>query len=522
MSSFLDAIILEALAKKVNSPAGLEKLKKQFARQFKASLPKNYQLLLAYRRLVSDGKIHPPPSFARLFLAKPVRTLSGVTPLTVLLKPYPCPGHCLYCPDQAGVPKSYLNDEPAVLRAEKLDFDPARQVDYRLKVFKMMGHRVSKIELIILGGTFSFYPRSYRCQFLKTCFETCNQTFSPTLSAAQRKNESADRRIVGLTIETRPDLLDKEEIIFLRKLGVTRVEVGVQSLDPAVLRLNRRGHGLKAVFQATRLLRDNGFKVCYHLMPGLPGSTLAKEKPNFVRVFTDPRLRPDFLKIYPCVVVKDSPLFDYWQQGKFTPWDDQTLVDLLTILKQKVPPYVRINRLGRDIPLGNIVAGFHFSHIRELVKNNLDALGKRCRCLRCREIRGETDCLAHLKLKKISYQTLGGREIFLEFVDNADRLYASLRLRLPQKKDNQAVFSVLKEAALIRELHTYGRSLAVGEKAPVSQHQGLGERLLRAAEKIARAHNYPQIAVISGVGVRDYYRRFGYRLSQTYLVKKLT
>lgn len=518
----LDQLIFTIIARQAKSKAKIEAIKKEFVKGKNFSLPKNYQLIKAYRRLVKEKRLEEILWLENLILAKPVRTLSGVTPLTVLVKPFLCPGRCLYCPDQKGVPKSYLKDEPAVLRARQFNFNPFKQVKYRLDVFKMMGHEVAKIELIILGGSFSFYPKKYREEFIKNCFEAASGKKAASLLKVQKTNEQAKRRIIGITIETRPDLVDGKEIKFLRKLGVTRVELGVQSLEPAILKTMRRGHGLKEVVRATRLLKNAGFKICYHLMPGLPGSTFKKDMAMFKKVFTESRYQPDFLKIYPCVVLKDAPLYKSWQQGKFKPLTDRQLVVLLTAVKKTIPEYVRINRLGRDIPVGNIVAGFRYSHLRELVQKKLRQEGIACQCIRCREIRAVGCQLSEVRLEVLQYPASRGREYFLQFVDKKDRLYALLRLRLPSKQ-TQPIFPVLKEAALVRELHTFGQSLRVGKrKLAASQHHGLGKKLLQKAEAIARKAGFKKIAVISGVGARDYYRGLGYWLRETYLVKALS
>ncbi|HUW21365.1 MAG TPA: tRNA uridine(34) 5-carboxymethylaminomethyl modification radical SAM/GNAT enzyme Elp3 [Candidatus Bathyarchaeia archaeon] len=517
----LNDLILTIIREKVNSRHQLEKLMRQYAKEKVTPIPKKYQLLRQYQMLLKKGRLTKQPWLEELLLAKPVRTLSGVTPLTVLLKPYPCPGECIYCPDQAGIPKSYLADEPAVLRAKKLDFNPFEQVKYRLWVFKLMGHQVSKIELIILGGTFSSYPKQYRVAFIKKCFDACNQQKSVNLSAAQKANQSARRKIIGITVETRPDLVNEQEIKFWRQLGVTRVELGVQSLYPVILKTIRRGHALSAIVKATKLLKDNGFKVCYHLMPGLPGSDFTKDLAMFKKTFSNSHFRPDFVKIYPCVVLKESPLYQDWLAGKFRPLEDRQLVKLLVSIKKNIPEYVRINRLGRDIPIANIVAGYRYSHIREMVQEELQKQKSSCQCIRCREIREGKFKDNNLKLKISRYPASGGREFFLQIIDSDNRLHALLRLRFPGK-NRQDVFPVLKGAALVRELHTFGQSLALTErKKPASQHRGLGKKLLEEAEKISRQNGFLKVAVIAGVGVRDYYRRLGYQLRQTYVIKRL-
>ncbi|MFC1790725.1 elongator complex protein 3 [Patescibacteria group bacterium] len=576
MKNNFDQLILSLLENKVNSPQALEVGKKKWLRGKRSGkLPKNYQLLKAYNQLIKAKKIKPFGGLKSALQAKPVRTLSGVTPLAVLTKPYPCPGECLYCPTQENIPKSYLRDEPAVLRARQFDFDAQKQVRYRLRVFQLMGHQVAKVELIILGGSFSAYRRKYRQEFLKNCFEGCNGQKALTLKRAQQENEKGKRRIIGITVETRPDLVDQKEIKFLRQLGVTRVELGAQTIDEKVLKTNKRGHGIGEITRATRMLKEAGFKVCYHLMPGLPGSSLKNDLRVFKKVFADARFRPDFLKIYPCVVLKEAPLYKVWLQKRYQPLTETEIIKLLVRVKSFLPEYVRINRLGRDIPVGNVIAGYRHSHIRQLVKKELERKGLVCRCIRCREIKNQgAKILAKgqlssgqkntdLKLKITKYQASGGWEYFLQYVDSDNRLYALLRLRLPGKgrktyelrtlrglkmkskdtpgmagcreaeamtfpdvdeseSETGVIYKVLKNTALVRELHTYGVSLKVGEKKDqASQHQGLGKKLLARAEQITRKAGLTQIAVISGIGAREYYRKLGYQLKQTYMVKKL-
>ena len=503
------------------SSLGLEKAKKKWAKKVGQSLPKNYQLLVSYRRLIKSRSFKESPRLEKMLGAKPVRTWSGVAPVTVILKPNGCSGDCVYCPNQPGVPKSYLDDEPAVLRARKLDYNPFVQMKYRLEVFEKMGHSAQKVELIILGGTFSDYQKKYRKEFIRRCFEAANGRPAESLAKAQRQNEQAIHRIVGLTVETRPDSITLEELLFLRELGVTRVEIGVQSVYQDILKKINRPHGIKEVKQATYLLRQLGFKICYHLMPGLPGSMPAKDKKMFEVVFSKPEFKPDYLKIYPCVVIENTKLFNWWQAGEYQPVMDAELVELLAQVKQKLPRWVRINRLGRDIPLGNIEAGFRYSHLRQLVAKRMTELDWRCQCLRCREIRQDKFRAKKISLRKMVYSVTGGLEVFLEQVDDRDRLLAFLRLFLPSSSGTSSL-RVLAGAAIVRELHTVGPALKIGSKDKnISQHQGLGKNLLEKAERVAAEHGFKKLAVIAGVGVRGYYRRQRYRLIQTYMVKKL-
>jgi len=410
------------------------------------------------------------------------------------------------------------------MRAISNQFDPYQQVKARLEALKNAGHPTDKIELIIIGGTWSFLPKKYQTWFIKRCFQACNENSkAKTLKKVQKINERAKSRIVGITIETRPDFINEKEIKRLRKLGVTRVELGVQSTEDEVLKLNNRGHQLKDTILATRLLKDAGFKICYHLMPNLPGSNLKKDEKMFRELFSNPDFCPDYLKIYPCLVLKEAPLYKLWKERKYRPYSIKKLINLLKKIKKIIPYWVRIQRLIRDIPSPSIVAGCKVSNLRQILANLSKKEGWRCRCIRCREVKENYNPKEKLYLFKEDYPASGGKEIFLSLESkDRKRLYSLLRLRIPGKKF-LPIFKVLKEAALIRELHTYGKVHPLGkQKLILPQHRGLGKKLIKLAEKIAKNEfGLNKIAVISGVGVRDYYRRLGYRLRETYLIKKI-
>jgi len=438
----------------------------------------------------------------------------------VITKPYPCPGKCLYCPDEIDMPKSYLANEPACMRAVLTKFDPFKQVDARLKSLKMTGHTTDKIELIVLGGTWSTYPKKYQNWFLRRCFDACNGIPLKSLKIAQKANECAKNRIIGLTLETRPDYIDKNEIKRIRDLGCTRVELGIQSIYEDILKKNRRGHGLKEIINATKLLKDAGFKITYHMMPNLPGSNLKKDEQMFKKLFSDSDFRPDQLKIYPCAVLETAPLYKIWKQGKYEPYTEKQLIDLLIKIKEKIPPYVRIIRIIRDIPSQSIVAGNKVSNLREIIASIMREKGKKCKCIRCREIRNSKFKIQNSKSIRRDYGASGGKEIFLSFEDTKnDKILAFLRLRIT----NSWTLPILKNSALIRELHTYGQTVPVSEKIKnAQQHQGLGKKLMMMGEKIAKQEfGFKKIAVISGIGVRDYYRKLGYKLKNGYVIKNL-
>lgn len=501
------------------TPEDLALIKRQTAKQHKISCPSNVELLKIYRRMIKNKKIKPSAEIENLLRTRPVRSLSGIVNISVLTKPYPCPGKCFYCPTEKGIPKSYVSGEPAVERAKKLKYNPYLQVKKRIEMLELEGHPTDKIELRIVGGTWSYYPKKYQSWFIKRCFDACNgrtPDVRPTgrtsgVRPAQKLNETAKHRIVGLSIETRPDFINAEEIKWLRELGTTMVELGIQSIYDDVLKLNQRGHGVKEIIQATKLLKDAGFKVLYQMMPNLPGSTPKRDLEMFKKLFTDSRFQPDLLKIYPCALVKGAPLYKLWKTRKYKPYTEKQLINLVKAIKKIIPHYIRIQRIARDIPSYRIVAGpAKISNLRQLVSGN-------CKCIRCREVKGNYDPKEKLCLFRQDYEASQGKEIFLSFENqNRSKLYSLLRLRI--NSDNNAV---------IREIHTYGQLqplLVRGRASNQSpQHRGLGKKLVIEAEKIARRELFnrvKKIAVISGVGVRGYWRKLGYKLKDTYMIKE--
>jgi elongator complex protein 3 len=341
------------------------------------------------------------------------------------------------------------------------------------------------------------------------------------LEKEKRLNEQAKHRIVGLTLETRPDLINLEEVIWMRKLGCTRVELGVQSIYDDILKKNRRGHLVKQTVQATKLLKDAGFKINYHLMPNLPGSDPKKDLQMFNTIFTDKKFQPDMIKIYPCVLTRDSELLKLYENGEYTPYSDKILIDLLIEIKKIVPTYLRIMRLGRDIPANNIIAGNKISNIRQVLHAKMQKQNIKCNCIRCREIRSASYQESGIRKQRFDYNASDGKEIFLSYEDvKKDKLLAFLRLRIPSK---QITLPVLKNSALIREVHSYGQMLPVSKnKKESAQHKGYGKKLVALAENIIKDEfGLNMIAVISGVGVRKYYQKLGYQLKNEYMIKQL-
>ncbi len=516
------------------NPENLRQAKRDLAKKYSTTIIANSLILEYYSKFYKSGD---HSVLERLLRKREIRTLSGIAPITVLTKPYPCPGRCVYCPTEKQMPKSYIASEPAAQRALRLKFNPYNQVKMRIKALEANSHNVDKIELIVLGGTWSYYDKKYQDWFIKRCFEAANRKKSKNLAEAQKTNEKVKHRIIGLTLETRPDYVTKDELWRMRELGCTHVQIGVQTLEQEVLDLIKRDDSIENIKRATNMLRDFGFKITYHLMPGLPGATPKSDLATFKKVFNDPGFKPDMLKIYPCVVVKSTELFKWNKQGKFKPYKGKTLINLIVKIKKIIPPYVRINRLIRDIPGNDIVDGNLITNLRQLLHNE----GVVCRCIRCREARKSSVTEKDVKLVIRKYKAGHGTEYFISFESkDYKKLYAFTRLRLPDHKARKASeikiirFFDKKEitfkgdeqafdidTALIRELHTYGELIPVGSKKKAVQHIGFGKRLMREAEKIAKEKKYKKIAVISGIGVRGYYRKLGYKLDKTYLSKKL-
>jgi elongator complex protein 3 len=459
-------------------------------------------------------------------MRKSTRTISGVTPVAVMTRPAPCPGRCVYCPTFAAMPQSYTPESPAVLRGIECQFDAVKQVKVRLRSLADMGHPIDKIELIIMGGTFPATPKEYQYQFVKDCFDALNGAVSATLAEAKKLNETAACRCVGLCIETRPDYCREEEVKRMLEFGTTRVEIGVQTLDDDIYRLVNRGHLIAEVVTATALLKNYGFKVHYHWMPGLPGSTPEHDLAMSKQLFEDPRFRPDGLKIYPTMVVAGTELEKWFNEGRYVPYNNSTLLDLVADIKAIVPKYVRISRVLRDIPVKFIVAGYKDS-LRGPVKKMMQAKGLECHCIRCREYGhriAEGWKPGEPVLKRMDYEASGGNEIFLSFEDERETLFGLLRLRIQTGAIPLTGLKNTTPTAIIRELHVYGAEVALKNQSPDSaQHKGLGKALIKEAERIAREEfKAPQMLVLSGVGAREYYRaEFGYSAAGDYMGKRL-
>jgi len=481
-------------------------------------------LIQTYQSLVSTGEWQPDPAFIGRLRMKPVRTLSGVTTVTVLTKPYPCPGKCIFCPTDARMPKSYLPDEPGAMRGLQNEFDPYRQVASRLEALHATGHPTDKIELLILGGTFTSYRRDYQEWFVRRCLDALNGAEIADLPTAQSFNESTAHRNVGLVIETRPDEITPGELAWLRRLGVTKVQMGAQSLDDRILALNQRGHTAAETLAACALLRAAGFKIVLHWMPNLLGASLDSDRADFARLWSD-GYAPDEIKIYPCQLLANADLYACWQRGEYVPYTTEELTALIADIKPGIPVYCRVNRVIRDIPSTHVVAGNRRTSLREDVLAELARRGQRCRCIRCREIRGQRFDLSDIHLVDTVYTAAQAEEHFLQFVTADDQIAGYLRLSFPTPGAPDVTGSLpdLRGAALIREVHVYGQSLPVGAEVPgAAQHAGLGTRLLEHAAQAARERGFQRLAVISAVGTRQYYHARGFIQGELYQVRDLS
>ncbi len=437
----------------------------------------------------------------QILKTKPVRTGSGVAVIAVAFIPEHgfCPGSCIYCPRGENAPQSYTGDEPSMLRGIRNNYDTKKQVDNRIKQLHIIGHETDKCELIIMGGTFPSLPFEEQKKIIKSCFDVLNECESRTLEEAQKVNETAKNRCVGLTIETRPDYCGQEEISRMLFLGCTRVEIGVQCLDDRILEKISRGHGIKEIKNAFRLLRNNGLKITAHMMPGLTGIEkldMKKEMEQFRILFNDPGLMPDELKIYPVLVIPGTKLYDLWKKGKYQTMSKEQAIELIKCIKKIVPEYVRIKRIMRDIPEQNVAAGPATTNLRQLINAE-------CRCIRCREPK---DFSEEGILKITEYSSDRSREFFLSF-ETRKYIYGFLRLSLGDR-------------AIVRELHVYGPMAGIGAKGKL-QHKGYGTRLLKQAESIVKSNGYNDIFITSGIGAREYYRKHEYALDSCYMKKTL-
>ncbi|MFA6251858.1 MAG: tRNA uridine(34) 5-carboxymethylaminomethyl modification radical SAM/GNAT enzyme Elp3 [Candidatus Paceibacterota bacterium] len=535
-----ELIILEISSNDNISARMLSDAKRKISKRLKVSCPSNIELLKVYHNLVEKKSIEKNAVLELILRTRPIRSLAGVVNVSLLTKPYECPGKCIYCPSEKNIPKSYLSGEPAVERAKRLNYDPYEQTIKRIEVLHISGHPTDKIEVRVIGGTWSFYSEKYKVWFVKKCFDACNGTGNSKtdedlpieqlwkkLKLAQKKNEKAKHRIVGMSFETRPDFVTLKEADEMKRLGATKVEIGVQSIDNKILKLNKRGHDVQQTVKATRILKDAGFKVAYQIMLNLPGSDTKKDIDTFRELFKNPDFQPDYLKIYPCALVREAPMFKLYEKGEYKPYDVKTLVKTIKEIKKLLPRYTRVERIIRDIPATSIIeGGAKVSNLRQMIEADMKKEKWQCNCIRCREAKNVKK-QEEVKIFRREYDASGGKEIFLSFEDEGNEyLYSLLRLRIPSQffgKEQEEILPVLNNCAIIRELHTYGQAAGISKNDSHTQHKGLGKRLVKEAERIAKEEfHIKKMAVISGVGVRDYYReKLGYSLKKDYMIKSL-
>lgn len=506
-----EELIGRILRGEVRDKEALQRSKIELCRKYGLKgVPPNSETL----SLVSEEDL---PVVEEMLQRKPVRTLSGVAVVAVMTSPAPCPhGKCIFCPGgvETGSPQSYTGKEPAARRGASYGFDPHEQVLGRMEQLESIGHATDKIDLIVMGGTFTSRPQEYQEDFVKRCFDAMNGSSSNSLEEAQLRNETATHRCIGMTIETRPDALTPEQCAASMALGMTRVEMGVQILDDDILRQVNRGHGLQAIVDATAAAKHSGLKVCYHIMPGLPGSSPEKDLESFRLMFEDPRLRPDMLKIYPTLVVKGTKLHEMWEKGEYRPYTTEDAVEVIARMKAMVPRYARIQRIQRDIPVPLIEAGVDKGHLRELVRERMRAEGLGCECIRCREvglmgIKRYAD--EEVRPAELTYEASGGMEHLLSLeLPEKDALVGYVRLRTGDGP-----------VAGIRELKVFGKLVPLDKDGEGWQHRGFGKELVARAEERAVREGCTGIRVTSGIGVRRYYASLGYERDGVYMAKRL-
>ncbi len=471
-----------------------------------------------------EAKFHP------LLRGKTVRSASGVTIVALMPKPYTCPhGKCTYCPGgpEMGVPRAYTGKEPAVMRALEAGYDPRLQVRSRIGQLEAIGHKIDKVELILIGGTFTFLPLDYQEEFVKEGLDALNGFESSSLREAKIRAETAKIRNVGITVETRPDWSKEKHVDHMLSLGVTRVEIGVQTLyDDVYVRIHR-DHTVADVEEATRVLKDSALKVGYHMMLGLPGCNSKSDLEAFQSLWSDQAFRPDMIKIYPCLVTPGTQLYEDWTAGRYVPYRTEEAASLIAEIKESVPPWVRIMRIQREIPADGISDGVKNGNLRELVQKEMGRRGAKCRCIRCREVGHAASQPAErqeFELKRTEYESSGGHEVFLSYENAAnDLLVGYVRLRIPSPRAHRPEICSAENTGLVRELHVFGQTVPVGDSPGERyQHRGYGTRLLAESEQIAKEeYDIRKVIVISALGTRQYYAKFGYANDGPYVSKHL-
>lgn len=511
----------------IPKPREISALTKEICSKYRlSSVPRNEDILKHIRQ---NGEIK------KILKVKPVKTASGVAVIAVMPKPYSCPhGRCIYCPGGVmdNVPLSYTGSEPCTRYAQRFDFDPFMQIRSKIDQLSSRGHGLDKVEVVIVGGTFPFFPIEYQREFAKHCFDALNNSFSSNLEEAMRLNENAETRCVGFTVETKPDYCKEHHVDVMLQLGITRVELGIQSLHEETYRMVNRGHTLIDVKESFQIARDAGYKIVAHMMPGLPLANPEQDIKDFHTLFDDPCFKPDMLKIYPTLVLKNTGLYKLYKTGRYIPYSRDDYIRILFEIKKTIPPWVRIMRIQREIEDKDIVAGPKEGNLRQLALLKLKEQGQRCSCIRCREAGLQNRMLLHeedVQMSRIDYTASQGKEVFLSF-ESSDKLsiFGFLRLRKPSLPHRLEIkgqaHDGFEKSAIIRELHVYGVSVDIGRTPGTDscQHRGYGTRLMREAEQIVKDEfGLRKLSVISAVGTREYYKRLGYSRNGPYMTKTL-
>jgi len=596
-----EKIISYILEKKPKTKAKFDDFRRKICASLKICQPSNQKLLACYHKMLKEGSVEQSKLVEHFLIKANIRSMSGIAVITSLVKPFMCPGKCVYCPTEVRMPKSYIASEPAAARSLRMNFDPYDLMQGRILMLERNGHPCDKIEYITKGGTWNAYKLKYQYWYILESFRACNNLtreiptektteedwndksisdLQKAMDIEQKYNETAKHRIIGITLETRPDAITPKSIYHMRRQGCTRIELGLQAPDDVILKLVQRGHTVDQFRKAILLLRISGFKVDLHFMPDLPGTTPDHDIEMYESLFSDLSLRPDMVKIYPNTVIPSAELYQWLLDGRYKPYGKEGLYRALLAMKLATPRYCRISRLIRDIPSDEIKAGNIITNLRQELELTLKKTGQKCVCLRCREVGRQmknisTDVAPQIFVDE--YDTIGGREYFITLEDpERIAVFGFLRLRLPycypgqkavparriggDSKDPQASITKagdsstsvplcstsaqndsyvskiekdqldkllglgdLDKVAFIRELHTYGQLVKIGMQGSTesSQHKGLGKRLMAEAEKIASKNKFKKIAVISGVGVRGYYEKLGYEKCGTYVAKEL-
>ena len=565
INSYLDDLIKEVSKNLDISKTNFNNFKISLEKKYKYDRIKNVILIYHVKKYYSLNKIKMELylTLIKNLQTKACRSLSGILEVAIMTSPDNmagsndgCDYDCYFCPKQKGFPRSYIKEEPAVRRAAQFKFDTIKQLYDRLSSYMSNGHDIDKLEIIVLGGTWSSYEYEYQKEFVTKVYYAANTFYTREGRGSERKMKSLEEeieinmtalcKIIGFTIETRPDTINQTEILRLREFGVTRVQIGVQTTNNRILRKINRGCYNKDTIRAIKLLKNSGFKVLIHLMPNLPFSNPEIDKQSFDDVLYNSEYQIDELKIYPTSVTTTSDkdntevltvIEKWYNDGKYVPYSQEELYEVIKYFKEIVPKHIRISRVFRDIPISNISGGARVPNMRQVLQKRMEDEGKYCKCIRCREIKDTHFNKEDIYYETLKYESSGGIEYFISanikskcLNPHKSTLVGFLRLRLPTRNlTNNEVLDFLpnlQDSSIVRELHVYGRMIPVhyyknNYKEKTSQHLGIGKELMKIAERISRKNNYSKISVISGVGVRKYYEKQGYALDNTYMSKKL-